>query len=233
MLFPLALNLISAIIAGPPNCVTGNITFDPRRMYALGGEPENLDPAYYDFSIDYGYQNVKPNPNGNGIQVNLVKSASNKGLGARLSSTRFFQYAKLTARMSAIPYAGAITTFITFSPRKDEIDFEFVGSKSSSVESNVFYKGILEFGIRSKEHSTGPISAPREYTIDWRSDRIIWSIDGNEVRTYSKNEDLAVTDKTPSGERSYPEEPTQIQLAVWDGGSSDSPGVANWYESIN
>lgn len=224
------LDLIAKTHAQSPvaQCLSGTINFDPRRMYALGGVNETLDPSVYDLTIDYGSMNVKPNSNGTGIQVNLVKNANNNGLGARLSTTRYMQYAKITVRMNAIPVNGVVTTFITYSPRKDEIDFEFVGGEKSSVQSNVFYKGIPEFGIRSKTHQVGPIEQIRTYTMDWRSDKITWLIDGKEVRSYSRNSNEALSSGTPAGERSYPTEPTHIQFGVWDGGSSPSSGVAKW-----
>jgi hypothetical protein len=132
-------------------CQSGRINFDPTRMYALGGAQEQLDVSRYDMTIDYGSTHVRQLPTG-GISVALIK-AGNSGIGARLSTTRYLQYARITARMNAVAVPGVVTTFITMSPRKDEIDWEFVGGETTSGQTNVFYKGmfILQryFGIWS------------------------------------------------------------------------------------
>jgi beta-glucanase (GH16 family) len=188
---------------------------------------EQLDVSTYDLTIDYGSLSVQQK-NGGGINMNLIKTAAGSGIGGRISTTRYIQYAKITARMSAVDTPGVVTTFITMSPRKDEIDWEFVGGQTTSAQSNVFYKGILEFGIRSGTHSTGPISVSREYVIDWKSDEITWSVNGNQVRSYKRDSPEAVTAQTPRGERSFPTEPSKIQIGVWDGGSSSSKGVSDW-----
>lgn len=185
------------------------VNFDSNRIYAsLGPNDPYIStpsyPSFYDMTIDYGSLNVKQN--GQGITTTLVGNEKTKmGAGTRLSTTRYMMYAKITAKMRAIPVPGVITTFITMSARKDEIDFEFVGGKKDSVESNVFYKGILEFGIRSRVLSLpsgGTIDQGKEYTIDWNSKRIEWSIDGNVLRRYAANDALTVSSMTPPGERS-------------------------------
>jgi beta-glucanase (GH16 family) len=121
-----------------------------------------------------------------------------------------------------------VTSFITYSPRKDEIDWEFVGGETNSAQSNVFYKGIEEYGVRSGKHNVGgQISEMKEYTIDWNSQRIQWLIDGKVVRTYAKNGTSSASRNLPATERYYPEEATPVQIGIWDGGSGSS-GVSSW-----
>lgn len=215
------------------NCVSQTFNFNSNRIYASSGPNDPYIasatyPGLYDFTIDYGSQNVKPAPGG-GVETAVVQNrATNVGFGTRLSTTRFINYGKITAKMRAVAVPGIVTTFITMSERKDEIDWEFVGGKRSSGETNIFYKGILEFQIRSETITTGPIDQSREYSIDWNRQRIIWSINGNEVRTYALSSPNAVTSMTPPGERSYPSSPAQVQIGVWDGGSSSSAGTSQW-----
>jgi beta-glucanase (GH16 family) len=92
----------------------------------------------------------------------------------------------------------------------------------------LFYKGILEFGVRSQTHNTGDITVPREYVMDWKRDAIEWFVDGVSVRRYRRDGPESVTAMTPRGERSYPTEPTQVQIGLWDGGSSTSQGTRDW-----
>ena len=223
----------SAFGAQNGNCVSQTFNFDSNRIYAASGPNDPYIasatyPGLYDFTIDYGSQNAKAAPGG-GMQTSVVQNrATNMGAGTRLSSSRFIKYGKITAKMRAVPVPGIVTTFITMSERKDEIDWEFVGGSRTSGETNIFYKGILEFQIRSKTLPTGPIDQTQEYTIDWNSQRIIWSVNGNPLRTYALSDPSTVTSMTPPGERSYPSSPAQIQIGVWDGGSSPSTGTSQW-----
>jgi beta-glucanase (GH16 family) len=139
------------------------------------------------------------------------------------------QYAKVTARFSSIAVPGVVTTFITMSGRKDELDVEIVGGDTSHYQSNVFYKGVAETGVHGGVHAvTGGVGTTHEYTIDWNSKRVIWSVDNTTSRTYN-NDALAVSPRTPPGERWYPATPSQAQISVWDfGGGSWAGGPIPW-----
>ena len=112
------------------------------------------------------------------------------------------------------------------SERKDEIDWELVGAWSHRGQTNVFYKGIAEYGIHNVEVDTPDIKRSNEYTIDWRSDRIIWSLNGQIKRIVYKEQSYSRT--IPSNERWFPSTPSQIQMAVWDGGNSPDTGTSKW-----
>jgi hypothetical protein len=201
------------IAAPKANCVSGRYNFN-----RITQDPA-ANPDLFDFRVDYGYisgpqSNLDIN-NGK-AKLNLVKTATAPANGIRLSSTRFIKHAKITARLKAVNVPGVVTTFITMSPRGDEIDMEIVGKNPNQFESMVFYKGIKEYGLHGGIHSVNNAGSFHEYGIDWRSDAISWSVDGKTVRTY-KNDQNAVSPMTPKGERWYPTEESQIQIAVWDG----------------
>lgn len=62
-----------------------------------------------------------------------------------------------------------------------------MGKNVTEAQSNVFYKGIEEFGVHGGNHSVpSGISQSHVYSMDWRSDYITWAIDGNPVRTLAK-----------------------------------------------
>ena len=108
------------------------------------------------------------------------------------------------------------------------ISREIVGSKPRKAQTNVFYKGIPEFVVHSREVDV-PSSSVAElhtYEIDWRSDRLTWSIDGRTVR--SLNRDDSTSPMTPPGERWFPSTPSHVQIAVWDGGASENQGTSQW-----
>ena len=92
-----------------------------------------------------------------GLDLSLAKATDGStAIGASIS--RFIQYAKITVQMAAIAEPGAVTAMITMSPRKDEIDWEFVGqdittsqSKFQSLESVVL---LILLEISDKEELT-------------------------------------------------------------------------------
>ncbi|KAI8902152.1 concanavalin A-like lectin/glucanase domain-containing protein [Globomyces pollinis-pini] len=179
-----------------------------------------------DFVIDYGFPNVRFQDQK--AYLSLIKSPNGDvATGTRLSSVNQMLHGRFSARVSAVPVNGVITTFITMSDNGDEIDWEFVGGDKTSAQTNVFYKRIAEYGVRAGMHSTGDLAVSREYTIDWTSKAITWYINGNWVRTYSIDDPLTVTPMTPRGEKSYPVTPSNIQFGIWDAGSGPA-GTSNW-----
>ena len=123
--------------------------------------------------------------------------------------------------MTTIPVPGVITSAITMSDRGDEIDFETVGNDETNVQTNVFYKAIPEYAIHSTIAPIGSSGALwHDYTVDWTSTSITWSVDGKAVRTYFKNSSTAVSPATPPGERWFPTTASKLQVAVWDDGDA-------------
>ena len=100
-------------------CISGRYYFNPSRI-SLN---ETNDIFKYDYQIDYGSQNFQPFRGGAFLHLTKDKKGHAAAQGIRISTTQFVQYAKISVKMSAIPYAGAITTFITMSKSKDEIDW--------------------------------------------------------------------------------------------------------------
>ncbi|KAJ3103371.1 hypothetical protein HDU97_010209 [Phlyctochytrium planicorne] len=217
------------------NCVSGVYRFNSSRVYTMGWDElpnpyppllPYIDPLEYDFTIDYGSSNVVFYPNKTvGIQITKADE-SNMGYGARLSSTRYILYGRITMRMKAIPAKGIITSFISLSDQGDEIDWEIVNTHPEApATSNIFYSRIPEYGKRDK-NLTPPnntnIDVWHEYTIDWNRQRILWMIDDKPLRQYNFNESLQ------NGTFFYPVTPSIVQIAVWDGGDVEQNGTAKW-----
>ena len=155
--------------------------------------------------------------------LSLSRESNAIASGTRLSTTRYIRYAKISVKMSAIPHPGAITTFITMSDRKDEIDWEILGKSPYEAQTNVFYKGITEYEIHGSKESVRPgVAASHIYTIDWKSDSIAWSIDGRVKRTLYKHNSTSTL--IPKRERWFPSTPSRVQISVWDGGSTEWAG---------
>jgi beta-glucanase (GH16 family) len=206
--------------------------FDPERIYstyeyiASPPVPKDIDPDRYDFTADYGSVSVDEE----GIaSLNLVKNGDEVAYGARLSMTRYVHYGKITIRMRAPTVAGVVSTFITMSDVKDEIDYEFLGAFPDEVQTVVFYRGIPEVTIHGGIHKlpdNSTMDVYHEYTIDWQPDVLRWYIDGELVRTLIKEE--SISPRTPPGKRWYPDTPSIVQLGIWDGGASENKWTAEW-----
>ena len=63
------------------------------------------------------------------------------------------------------------------------------------------------------------------YEIDWQPEQITWSIDGQEVRTLTKESTYNDTDKRYH----YPQTPSRVQLSLWPAGlPSNAEGTIQW-----
>lgn len=96
----------------------------------------------------------------------------------------------LTAESSK--WGGIITSAITMSDVKDEIDWEWVGAANDEVQSNYFFLGIADYvNTKGKTHKVEGGKASEEwhtYTLDWQEEELKWLIDGKVVRTLKKSE---------------------------------------------
>lgn len=80
----------------------------------------NNDASSVDFTLD----NDAVSFTSEGLQLELTKANG----GPRILATRLVHYGLIEARMRTGKWQGVITSFITFSAVRDEIDIEFVGT---------------------------------------------------------------------------------------------------------
>lgn len=100
---------------------------------------------------------------------------------------------------------------------QDEIDFEFLGKDKGIIQTNVYTVGT---GNREEIHQLGFDSSLEfhEYTIDWSPERILWLIDGTQVRKHERKEGGA-----------YPTKPMFLYASVWNAGYIDNGNWAGCY----
>ncbi|CAG8533961.1 2714_t:CDS:1 [Paraglomus brasilianum] len=158
-------------------------------------------------------------------RINSDQGPYNKygGSGATFNSSYLMHYGVVDITLKANPVGGCVTAFITMSPEGDEIDYEWVGKDVHRVQSNWYWNGVITWGAHGGIHeipNNKAISDFNTYTIDWNPDRIIWKINGQAVRTLTKQETFE------NGIYKYPNRPSHIQFGIWDG--STAPGTANW-----
>ncbi|KAL8793018.1 MAG: hypothetical protein Q9195_004422 [Heterodermia aff. obscurata] len=125
--------------------------------------------------------------------------------------------------VKAAPGTGIISSMVLLSDDLDEVDWEFRGSITDSVQTNYFGKGYTGTYNRSTTESvSSPQATFHTYAVDWSPTALVWSIDGKAVRT------LNVADADGNGSR-YPQTPMKISLSLWDGGDPDTnSGTVQW-----
>jgi beta-glucanase (GH16 family) len=109
---------------------------------------------------------------------------------------------------------------------KDEIDWEFPGTTTTSAQSNYFWQGIIPDKTQGQTHTglSDTYSNYHDYTIDWQPDQLTWSIDGKIVRTLKKSDTIG-SDGVPH----YPSTPSRVQLSIWPAGIAGTPqGTVTW-----
>ncbi|KAG0352390.1 hypothetical protein BG005_008164 [Podila minutissima] len=164
-----------------------------------------------------------------------------QGLGSVVSTTRFMQYGKVTARIkTGSTSPGVVSAFIVRNEEPgDEIDFEIVGRDPAEAQTNFYYRtppfmaaDLVDYNNAGKT-PLGLNTALdfHDYEIEWMPDYINWKIDGKLVRSVYKNQtkddDTWVDPLTGLMAKKFPSTPGRIQFGIWDGGQG-SNGTAAW-----
>ncbi|KAJ8482587.1 hypothetical protein ONZ45_g14899 [Pleurotus djamor] len=169
--------------------------------------------------------------------VTATKGVNDKlGLNSAVNSTFELSYGKVSYEVSA-PVGrgrgGIITAIILMGDSHDEIDIELLSGDPSHWQTNAFAPAESDtqplYGVQSsieevprcKNYWETPSIGERHiYTIDWNAERIVWGIDGKDVRT------LTAKDAVIDGISRYPVKPMRVQMGVWDGSSPE--GTSEW-----
>lgn len=117
--------------------------------------------------------------------------------------------------VKAGPGVGIVSSAILQSDDLDEIDFEWLGYDNNNVQTNYFGKGeTTSYNRGATSSAPGNQGSFHTYAIDWTANQIVWSINGQTVRTL-----------TPSstGGYPYPQSPMMIKVGSWSGGDSSNP----------
>ncbi|KAH9829986.1 concanavalin A-like lectin/glucanase [Rhodofomes roseus] len=150
------------------------------------------------------------------------------GEGATVNSTFTFLYGRVTYTIAAPPVvSGVVTAAILIADEGDEVDVELLGGDPSHWQTNVYAPNPKDqgplwgvFGEIEDYPDGGDGSQSHEYTVDWNAERIVWSVDGQSIRTITKGG----TEK--NGALHYPSHPTRLSLGIWD--ASSPVGTAQW-----
>ncbi|KAJ5382161.1 Concanavalin A-like lectin/glucanase subgroup [Penicillium concentricum] len=159
---------------------------------------------------------VPTGPNGAEFTINK------EGDAPTLVSDFYFFYGELSIVMKTSPGQGIVSSAFLQSDDLDEVDWEALGTKTDTIETNYFGKGDTSTWDRE---TWVPVTTPHEtfhtYTIQWSKDTISWLIDGANVRTLNYND--------AQGGARFPQTPMNIHVGIWAGGAPTNPeGTIAW-----
>lgn len=161
-------------------------------------------------TITYGEQ---------GAEFTIVKN----GQAPTMQTDFYIFFGKVEAVMQAAPGVGIVSSIVLESDDLDEIDWEFLGSDSTEVQTNFFGKGNTTLYNREASYNVAtPQQTFHTYTVEWTSQKIEWSVDGTSVRT------LLYADPLTIGGSNYPQTPMRVKLGNWPVGPDASAGTKQW-----
>lgn len=142
-------------------------------------------------------------------------------LGAELQRTGKFHFGDFEVYMQAGRGRGMLSSFFTytgphFNDPHDEIDFEILGHDTTKVELNKYVNGekipqrVVDLGFDAA-------NSLNLYRFEWRSDRITWIVNGQQVF------EVSATDTD------IPQNPQKIFMNIWVGGE----GQYGWMKKPN
>ncbi|KAK7740458.1 hypothetical protein SLS53_005299 [Cytospora paraplurivora] len=168
-----------------------------------------------DWTVTYG--NVTYDDT-NGAVYEIAKS----GDAPTVQFNKYIFFGSVSVVMQTAPGTGIVSCAILESDDLDEIDWEWLGGKSTQVETNYFGKGNTSTWDRETYIDMANTQTEfHNYTIIWTKKTLEWLVDGSVVRS------LAYADANSGN--SYPQTPMRVKLGIWAGGdSSNSEGTIEW-----
>jgi len=138
---------------------------------------------------------------------------------AEIQTNARYSYGTYEVRLRSAAGEGLVSAFFTYTPKserwpgQDEIDFEFLGKDSNSVQLNYFadgngghrYDASLDFDANKTAN---------DYAFEWLPDSVRWYINGRLVHEVKK-----------TGGDKFPQRPAKIILSIWNG---VGPGMEGW-----
>ncbi|KAJ8117337.1 hypothetical protein ONZ43_g4234 [Nemania bipapillata] len=158
-----------------------------------------------------------PTYGSDGVSFTISKS----GDSPQLISLFYIMFGRVEIAVKAAPGAGIVSSLVLESDDLDEIDNEWLGADDSEVQTNYFGKGITSSYNRGQFNPAANNQADFiTYTVDWTSERIIWTVGETVVRT------LTAADAETN---QYPQTPMQVKFGAWSGGDpSNAEGTIEW-----
>ncbi|CAP94650.1 putative glycosidase crf2 [Penicillium rubens] len=158
---------------------------------------------------------------------NLIMTMPANSVGTLFANNHYVWYGKVSGKFKSSRGKGVVTAFILLSDVKDEIDYEWVGADLTTVQTNYYWQGVLDW------HNSGNITVDGEdtfndwhtYEIDWTPEKVDWIVDGSVHRTLKKADTYNETSK----QYEFPQTPARLQMSLWPAGqASNAQGTIDW-----
>ncbi|KAJ9080172.1 putative glycosidase CRH2 [Entomophthora muscae] len=187
-----------------PSCSAGKMALSPKRIAKYG-----------DFEGDFTSQDFTIEGEHTLDEDVVVLKLKRPGSGTTLRSTRYINFGRISADLTMSRVGGVVTSFITLSDTKDEVDFEWVGRGKDEIQTNWYYRGMMPDWKDTHMNAIPDSSSTHNYALDLTPSSITWLIDGVPVRTLDRTDDQ------------FPASPTRFSFSIWDG-AAGSPGTREW-----
>ncbi|KJZ70881.1 hypothetical protein HIM_09746 [Hirsutella minnesotensis 3608] len=139
--------------------------------------------------------------------------------GPTLRTDKYIFFGKVEVELQCAPTQGLITSIVLESDALDEIDWEWIGSQNSKVQTNYFRNGDDGTYDRGDTHAVAnPSSSFHKYGLEWTKEKMVWTIDGQVVRTRTFAE----------AKGKYPETPMRVRLGIWAVDEDQEEGRKIW-----
>lgn len=201
--------LTHLVLSSRSQCQPFETTFAPGVVSASPGTPFLALSPPDSYSTDaHNLQLYLTKPSGTVTTTDGVNNVV--GEGATVNSTFTFLHGRITYTLAAPVVPGVVTAaifigtlIISFrllltssdvADEGDEVDVELLGGDPSHWQTNVYAPSPSDNGPlwgvfgEIEGFSSGTIKQSREYTVDWNAERIMWSVDGQAVRTVTKGQ---------------------------------------------
>jgi endo-1,3-1,4-beta-glycanase ExoK len=160
---------------------------------------------------------------GNGVELRLDDSGQMRPFAcAELQSRAAFGYGTFEVRLRSAAGPGLVTSFFTYTgpgqgTPHDEIDFEFLGKNSRSVQLNYFVdgKGLLAKHIALDNDASTTFS---DYAFEWLDTAMRWYVNGRLVHEVHRE-----------AGKPFPTHPGHIIISLWNG---QGASVKDWLEEF-
>lgn len=134
---------------------------------------------------DFSPHNVRFDKTGMTLAVTPRRGGPTPYVGAEFQRNGFYGFGRYEVVMRAARAQGVVSSFFThtgdyFGDKHSEVDFEFVGSRTTEVHTDYFWDGRsdaldvpLWFDVSQDLHL---------YAFEWLPDSIAWYVDGIQIR---------------------------------------------------
>ncbi|KAJ1918213.1 hypothetical protein H4219_002770 [Mycoemilia scoparia] len=145
--------------------------------------------------------------------------------GTTVLYPKTLKYGKVEGRIKSAAGSGVVTAFLLIGPApSDEIDFEWVGKSTDSVQS-MYYVLAHAIDVNPQMHramngssAADMTSTYHNYALELKEDEVNWYLDGTKVRSIKNSP------PTP-----FPSSANQVRMGIWDGThTSGWAGAVDW-----